>query len=385
MTEVERLRPGWLDQSNGVEFYGSLADQFVALGDERNLAHCRRRAEELGERLGYPQAVAMMTARIEALVGDARVALTALADLDESVGAATNTRWVRRLEAAVASVRIGNLDGGRAFAAEGIELAAAMGLPDLPRRFELPLVERLAAVWPTEATQAVVDRTVITMLGTFNVRTGHQDVTPPLGHPSTLLKLLVLRKTMTVDAVIDSLWPDADIDTGRARLRNTMNRLRTRSGALIARRGETLELADTTRADADVFERAAADAIAADPSMRIGLGRQAIALYTGELLPGDTFEDWAAAPRERMLRRYLSLIDMVAEAAEREGNQDEATRLLDLGIAADALDERRYVRLAELLDGQGRSNAARQVAERGLAVFDELGLPPGADLLRLRD
>ena len=95
-------------------------------------------------------------------------------------------------------------------------------------------------------------------------------------------------------------------------------------------------------------------------------------------------EGTAAGPRERMLRRYLSLIDMVAEAAEREGNHDEAARLLDLGIAADALDERRYVRLADLLMTQGRANAARQVAERGLAVFGELGLPPGAELLRLR-
>jgi len=387
MREVERLRPGWLDQANGVEFWGSLADQFIALGDTESLQHCRTKAEELGARVGYPQAVAMMTARIDALSGDeaaTRAALVTLAELDRSVGAAVNTRWVRRLEAAVASLRLGELDAARSYAAASIALCEEMGLPDLARRFELPLVQQLAPVWPAEQGDTVPDATTITMLGTFAVRTGHHDVTPPAGHPSTLLKLLVLRKTMTTDAVIDALWPDADIDTGRSRLRNTMNRLRTRSGALIERRGETLELVSTARADTDVFERAAADAIAADPSMRIGLGRQAIALYTGELLPGDTFEDWAAAPRERMLRRYLSLIDMVAEAAQADGNHDEAARLLDLGIAADALDERRYIRLADLLLSQGRANAARQVAERGLAVFAELGLPPGTELLRLR-
>jgi DNA-binding SARP family transcriptional activator len=222
------------------------------------------------------------------------------------------------------------------------------------------------------------------MLGTFAVRSGQRDLTPASGHPSTLLKLLALRGTMTVDAAIDALWPDADIDTGRARLRNTMNRLRGKAGACIERRGESLELAEGVRCDIDAFERAAAEALAGDPSMRIGLARQAISLYTGELLPGDAFEDWAAAPRERMLRRYVALIDLVANAAGQEGNYDEAARLLDLGVTADPLDERRYVRLGQVLLTQGRVAAARQVAERGVAVLDELGLPPGPELSRLR-
>jgi DNA-binding SARP family transcriptional activator len=239
-------------------------------------------------------------------------------------------------------------------------------------------------VWPTVDADATRVISTITMLGTFAVRSGQRDITPASGNPSTLLKLLVLRRTMTVDSVIDALWPDVDIDTGRARLRNTMNRLRGKAGACIERRGDSLHLAEAVRSDVDAFERAAAEALAGDSSTRIGLARQAISLYAGELLPGDAFEDWAAAPRERMLRRFVGLIDLVADAAEQDGNYDEAARLLDLGVTADPLDERRYVRLGQVLLAQGRVATARQVAELAVAVLGDLGLCPGPELARLR-
>lgn len=385
LEEVERLRPAFLTTSNGVEFYGSLADIFVAHGDAASLERCRTKAEELGRRLDYPQAIDMMNARIEALTGDAERALDLLRVIDDSIGAAANTRWVRRLEAAVAAQRLGRPDDARRYIDQSLELCEEAGLPDLPQRLEAQLVARLAPVWPRPAGDAEPPSVLVnvTTLGTFAVRSGAQDLTPPAGHPSTLVKLLVLRSSMTVDGVIDALWPDADIDTGRARLRNTMNRLRTRSGPIVERRGDTLELAAHVRTDLAAFEQAAAEALAADSATRVGLARQAVALYAGELLPGDAFEDWAAAPRERLLRRYLSLVDLVADAAAEAGNADEAARLLDLGIAADPLDEQRYVRLAEMLAHQGRPTTARQVADRAISVFAELGLPPSAALRRL--
>jgi DNA-binding SARP family transcriptional activator len=324
-----------------------------------------------------------MSARIEAHIGEPALALDMLDRLEGSIGEAPNSRWIRRLEAALAAFRLGDEDRARNMIVAAKAMVDAMGLPDLPRRLEGPMVTRLAAMWPGSPNTEPARITSVTMFGTFAVRAGDQDVTPPAGHPSTLLKLLVLQRTMTVDAAIDSLWPDADAERGRARLRNTMNRLRTRSGPCIERRGDVLELTDTVRTDVEVFDRAATAALTADASTRIGLARQAISLYAGELLPGDVFEDWAAAPRERMLRRYVGLIDLVADAAEREGDHDEAARLLDLGVAADPLEERRYVRLAQVLTTQGRVTAARRVAEQGIAVFAEIGLSPSPELARL--
>jgi DNA-binding SARP family transcriptional activator/tetratricopeptide (TPR) repeat protein len=379
--DVEALRPGWLSSHSGIEFYGSMCDHLVALDDLDGLRYCEGKARELHGRLHYQEAIDMMTARIEAHIGDPNAALTLLERLDSAIGAQANTRWVRRLESALACLRLGERDRARALVEEALEIVHGMGVPDLPARFEGPLLARLAELNVADSSPTVGDgRIEVSVLGTFSVRVGYHDVTPPAGNPSTLVKLLVLRRRLTVDAVVDLLWPDADIDTGRARLRNTINRLRARSGAIVERQDDSLMLSSTVITDLDAFETVSADALAADPAQRVGLARQAISLYPGELLPGDVFDDWAAAPRERLLRRFVALVDLVADAAEREGSLDEAARLLDIGIGSDPLDEQRYVRLGRLLKVQGRIGASRQVAERGIAVFAEMGLDASRDL-----
>jgi hypothetical protein len=50
---------------------------------------------------------------------------------------------------------------------------------------------------------------------------------PIAGHPARLLVLLVLqRRPVTVDSVVDALWPDVDLSTGRQRLKVHLFRLR---------------------------------------------------------------------------------------------------------------------------------------------------------------
>jgi DNA-binding SARP family transcriptional activator len=386
LREVESLRPGWLNGYQGIEFYGSFCDFFVSLGDTESARACERKARALHETYPYAEAIDMMSARIESIIGDPAVAIAMFDRLDDSIGAQPSTRWVRRLEAAVACRRLGDHARSQALIADAFAITHEMGVADLPYRFEGRLLEMLdigAGEAGTAAEAGPTDRYTVTMLGGFAVRRGNTDVTPPAGHPSTLVKLLVLRKHLTVDAVIDQLWPEADVDTGRARLRNTMNRLRTRSGAIVERRDDSIVLADGVVSDVDTFERAAAEALAAPDAQRIGSARQAIALHAGQLLPGDMFDDWAAGPRERLMRRYLALLDLVAAAAEADGALDEAARLLDMAIAADPLDEQRYVHLGRLLRRQGRRSAARQVAERGVAMLAELGVEASSDLVEL--
>jgi len=382
LAQVERLAPPWLVTNSGVEFYGSIADHLVALGDVAGARRCQARARALHERLPYPEAIGMMDARIDAFVGDPAASLATLERLDRAIGAAPNTRWVRRLEAALALVRLGRADDARAAVAEALSIVDGMGVPDLPHRFERPLVELLSGVWP-ERVAPPPPAVEVTLLGGFAVRAGAQDLTPPAGHPSTVLQLLAVRGTMTADALIDVLWPDAAPATGRARLRNTVNRLRARSGDVVERRDDSLRLAPSVRTDLQAFEAAAAEALAAGPQRRGGLARRALALHTGELLPAAIYEDWAAAPRERVARRFLALVDVVADDAERDGNLDETARLLDLGIAADPLDDRRYARLARILLRQGRGRAAAAVARRAVGVFADLGLAPAPELVSL--
>ena len=148
-----------------------------------------------------------------------------------------------------------------------------------------PVLERLEPLLVEGGVSAAdLTATRLQILGGFRLVVGGEDRTPQPGHPTTLVKVLALRSTVTVDGAIDLLWPDADLAVGRTRLRNTLHRLKDRSGSIVVRDGETLRLAAGVAVDA---------------------GAHALALYTGDLLPGDLYEDWAAVPRERLQRRFV--------------------------------------------------------------------------------
>ncbi len=221
------------------------------------------------------------------------------------------------------------------------------------------------------------------LLGGFRLESGADDVTPQPGHPARLVKLLALRGATPVDEMIDLLWPEADQATGRSRLRNLLNRLRSRSGDVVSRDGDLLVLADGVEIDVHTFESLAAAAFDAEPHLRAGAARLAAAAYGGTLLPADQFDDWSAAPRERLARRALRLHDLLADDAADRGDTDEAVRQLEAGAAIDPLDESRYVRAAELLLAGGGRLAARRMADRAAAVLAELGLAPRGRLAHL--
>ena len=167
-------------------------------------------------------------------------------------------------------------------------------------------------------------------------------------------------------------------------MRNLLNRLRTSCGELVGREGEALVLAPGTEVDARMFERDAAAVAAAEAAARPGLARSALTRYLGELLPQDRYESWATAPRERLRRRSLELLDLLVEDASERGEIDEAIRLLDRAIAGEPLDEDRHLRAAELLLFQGRRGSARSLVERAAAIREELGLGASPRIERLR-
>ena len=180
------------------------------------------------------------------------------------------------------------------------------------------------------------------------------------------------------------LWPGSPASTGRKRLRNVVNRVRAATGDLVRRNGDLLELAPSARVDAELFESSAAQAFAAVPLEQANLARTTLARYAGDLLPDDRYEDWSVPHRERLRRRRLELLDLLAADAVEQGKLDDAIRLLEEAITAEPLDEQRYLLAAELLLQQGRRGGARALVARAAAVRSELGLSDTARLLRLR-
>jgi DNA-binding SARP family transcriptional activator len=365
-----------------VEYLGSSAEHLALVGDLVGYQHYIARAEETALRIGFLEPVETAQAWFESLHGDPQRGLEILEKLDGSRAVVPSGRARRLLFTAVAHLRLGEVSKARSALRDALDAAEAMGVPDLHQRMHRAVLDQLAPLSEGDSTRASeLPATSVQLLGRFAVTVGGVDRTPQPGHPSTLVKLLALRSTMTVEGAIDELWPDTDLATGRARLRNLLNRLKDRAGPLVIRDAETLRLDGTATVDATAFDAAATIALSAPDDERVGRSRHALALYTGDLLPGDLYEDWATLARARLQRRFVSLADLVAADSIARGDLDEAARLLDLGIAAEPLDESRALQLCELLTQQGRVSMARAVAQRCIDVMATLDIDASDDLV----
>jgi DNA-binding SARP family transcriptional activator len=311
------------------------------------------------------------------MYGDAARGLVLVDALEENPTVFRRDRWLRLLLRAACVARLGQLEDAAALVAQSRRAAEDIGDPERPGRRE---PELLALAEPAALQAAVRSTTTIVMLGRFAVERDGVDLSPAPGRPAMLVRLVALRRRVTPDEAIDLLWPDVDLATGRARLRNVLSRIRSTCGPLLDRDEGGISLAAGIEVDAERFAKEAALAMTASPEERAGQARRALARYTGELLPADRFADWAASSRERLRRSYLALIDVVADAAIADGELDEACRLLDAAITTDPLEEERYVRLARALVAQGRPRRAQRVLDQGLAVAADLGVEPGAPL-----
>lgn len=379
LDEVERSPGNWSAAISGQEFLSFGSDLLGTLGDRDGAYAYRERCAARVADGGSQSIVDVLDGRLEAMFGDPRRAIELFDRLDGEPWATIRARWIRSLFRALSALRLGERAEATRYIERSLELVEQMGVPDLPFRHEPYLVQLLADVWPGGAASAPAAAHV-SVLGRFAVTRGTDVVTPSPGNPATLVKVLTLRGSLTVEQAIDLLWPDADAPTGRARLRNLLNRIRGQAGDLVVRNVEVLQLGADVVTDVARFDELVEHTLAAPSDDRPGAARVAMAAYGGELLPGDVYEDWAAGPRERLRRRYLSLVDIVAEDALTRGDIDEGMRLLDTAIEHEPLEVMRYERAAQALVASGRRAAARETVLRARAALDEIGVAPSGEL-----
>ncbi|MFN8112084.1 MAG: BTAD domain-containing putative transcriptional regulator [Solirubrobacterales bacterium] len=386
---VERHPGDWFEHPTGIEFLADAALALARTGAADAAADYAERARLRAEAAGYPEIAWAAVGAVAARWGDPDEAEEALTAFAASPQQAPRDEWRTLLFRALAAARRNAKEAG-GLAAQAYEAAAELGRPDLPAAQERDVAAAVqplaAAAGSRAASEAAVEggRFTIALLGGFAVSEGAEVVEVPPGRPATLVKMLALGAgSIPAEAAIEALWPGVDEKTGRGRLRNLLNRLRASCGELVSRDGGSIALgpADT---DAAGFERAADAALEAAPEERAGLARTALARYAGELLPDDRYETWATAPRERLRRRYLELLDLLTDEAVERGDVDEAIRLLDQAQETEPLDEDRYLRAAELLLFQGRRGSARELVGRAVEVCSRLGLEESSRLARLR-
>jgi predicted ATPase/DNA-binding SARP family transcriptional activator len=212
-----------------------------------------------------------------------------------------------------------------------------------------------------------------------------------------LFKLLLSAPNLRLarDQLCDVLWPEADARQAANRLRRTLFRLRRaldpadtppeRSYIRLSR--DLIELLPAGDADppsdwldATAFVRAAEAAL---NTRVLPQATEALALYSGDYLPEEPYEDWAIQTRDLLSDIRDRLLFHVVSLAQEVGDRPLAERLLGQRLAANPADERAALALMQLLGSVGRRAAALRVYD-GAAASLPLELGPSRELRELR-
>jgi DNA-binding SARP family transcriptional activator len=300
--------------------------------------------------------------------------------------------WRVTLLRAYAAFRRGDRSAGP-LAARAFEQAARLGLAQLPLTKEKAVTEELLGLAvetgrpAAVALSATAIPTALSLLGRFELTRGGRPIPLSTGQASQLVKFVaVCGGRVPTERATDAIWPEADLDASRNRLRTVLYRLRSEAGEIVTRDGESLVLSPEVRVDLDLFETEARRALAlglGEPTLAVAVARSAISRYRGDLLPDDLYTEWAERPREHARRRMLELLDLCADVAVQGGDLDEARRVVELSIDLAPYDEERYLKAAVALLEQGRRGAALSVVARARTALAELGLEPPLQVLRL--
>lgn len=197
-----------------------------------------------------------------------------------------------------------------------------------------------------------------------------------------LLKMLIARRGRPAhrEQLIESLWPDetdANLSNRLAvavsTIRGVLDPDRANEGDFFVKGdAETLRLdLDHLWVDVEHFLLLAKQVLAGD----IAKSDEAEALYRGEFLEEDKYEDWAQPLREEARAVYLYLLRrrvVIAEDVNVEEGIEARLRILEL----DPWDEEAHVGLMSALEAAGRHGEARRARRRYVSRMVEIGVRP---------
>jgi DNA-binding SARP family transcriptional activator len=197
-----------------------------------------------------------------------------------------------------------------------------------------------------------------------------------------LLKVLVARRGRPVhrEQLMESLWPGEDVEKLSNRLSVAASTVRavldpTKAyppDHYIKGEGSTLRVdLDNLESDLEAF------LIAADTALRSGGEdlKVAEAMYRGDFLEEDLYEDWSQPPREEARGAYLAVLRARAEA-ERDSDVDAAAAAMLKILEIDPWDESAHLSMVSTLTEAGRHGEARRAYRRYVLRMEELGLEP---------
>lgn len=203
-----------------------------------------------------------------------------------------------------------------------------------------------------------------------------------------LFKLLLARRGRPTprELLMDTLWPDEDPARCANRLSVALSTIRAildpeREFApdyFVAADRYVIGIANL-RVDVEEFLAAVRDGMGrqenGDPGALASL-RQAEAMYTGDFLEEDPYEDWAVPLREEAKAAYLETARALAVAAADAGTYDAAVRYLLRVLERDGYDEEAHLGLVTVLAAASRHGEARRRYRLYVGRMEEIGIEP---------
>ena len=385
---VEANKGDWWSAASA-DFCAGAVDDLARIGEialaAEHLAMAKEHPGDAAALIGFGEASLL------ARHGDPEAAEAALCAVP-GLGCDPREYWRVDLLRAYAAYRRGDRGAGP-LAARAFEEAARLQLAHLPLTKERGVTESLLALAAETGQPAALALQVaalpltLSVLGRFELALGGRriELTASLG--TQLLKLVAVSGgRVPTERAIEHLWPEADPDAGRNRLRTVLNRLRAEAGDVLTRAGDVLALDPAVAVDLALFEQEARRALAlgrTEPAAAVAVARAAISRYRGDALPDDPYEDWAAGAREHARRLVLDLLELCTEVATARGDLDETRWAVERAIDLAPDDDRWYLRAAETLAAQGRRGAALAVLRRARRELEQQGFEPPPALIEL--
>jgi basic membrane lipoprotein Med (substrate-binding protein (PBP1-ABC) superfamily)/DNA-binding SARP family transcriptional activator len=222
------------------------------------------------------------------------------------------------------------------------------------------------------------------------------DLGPPKQRALLAILLLHAGEIVSVDRLIDALWPDHPPRTAAHSIQIYVSELRKAlapfaTGELIATRppGYQLRAADDS-IDARQFEHLVDEGLrvlqAGDRSAGTAMLRSALTLWRGPALSDFAYEEFAQPYIRRLNDRHLDAIEELAAAELAAGLVPESLSLAEAAIREDPLRERSREILMLALHRSGRHAEALRTYQRlRELLLEELGLDPSPALQRLQE
>jgi predicted ATPase/DNA-binding SARP family transcriptional activator len=232
----------------------------------------------------------------------------------------------------------------------------------------------------------------ITLLGGFSVARGDEVVPPDawrLQKGADLVKLLALSQGHRLhrEQVMDALWPDKEPAAASNNLYQALHAARNALGRaagdgwLDLRDGVLrLQPGDGLRIDVEAFEQAAARARRGESDAFT----EALALYRGELLPDDRYEEWSVERRDALAAMHRQLLTEWVAVLDAQSRFDEALAAARALLLDDPADEATHRDLMRLEARRGnRSGALRAFETIRARLRADLDVEPAAETVDL--